>query len=102
MSRVDLEQYRASILRAQNSDQLEVVVGELCDAAGYPYRDFSSGASKTTPMRRICKARQAWVTCWIWQLNGSGHCDSVAIWNAHGLWLNRLDNYGNSWRHLVV
>lgn len=39
MSRVDLEQYRASILRAQNSDQLEVVVGELCDATGYPYRD---------------------------------------------------------------
>ncbi len=39
MSRVDLEQYRASILRAQNSDQLEIVVGELCDAAGYPYRD---------------------------------------------------------------
>lgn len=39
MSRVDLEQYRASILRAQDSDQLEIVVGELCDAAGYPYRD---------------------------------------------------------------
>lgn len=39
MSRVDLEQYRASILKAQNSDQLAIVVGELCDVAGYPYRD---------------------------------------------------------------
>ncbi len=39
MSRVDLDQYRASILKAHNSDQLEIVVGELCDAAGYPYGD---------------------------------------------------------------
>lgn len=39
MSRVDLEQYRASILKAQNSDQLAIVVGELCDVAGYPYNE---------------------------------------------------------------